>query len=544
MPQMTGGQAVVAALRAEGIDTVFGIVGTHNAPLFDALYDCPDVRLVTPRHEQGAAMMADGYARASGRVAACFTVPGPGFTNTLTGLGQAYSDSSPLVLVAAQIDSRRVDRDLEDFHELRRSLEVASAATGYAARASRVEDIPAVVQAAVRSTRSGRPRPAYVEVPMDVLAARGVAEPLPSVALSAPAASPEAVQRAATLLREARRPLLYVGGGALKAGASAEVLEVALRLQAPVLSSLHGKGVVPDDHPLGLGDGWRQLPLLSEVLRQADVALAIGARFDGVSDPSQGRSLPEALVHLDIDPRVIGRHRPATVGLVGDARQVLRQLLQALGPGEGPGRCWLDTAQARAERRRYLEERAGPVLHLLDELRAALPRETIVCNDLNLVSYWAQVALEVYEPRTYLHPGSYGSLGFALPAAIGAKIARPERPVVALCGDGGFMFTCQELAVAAQERLDLVVVVFKDGAYGALKVLQDRKLGGRRIGVELGSPDFPALARALGARGWGLDSPGALAPALREALALPGPTLLEVPLAIEGRAAIPPWMAE
>ncbi len=544
MQEMTGGQAVVAALRAEGIDTVFGIVGTHNHPIFDALYDCPELRLVVPRHEQGAAYMADGYARASGRVAACITVPGPGVTNALSGVGQAYSDSSPLVLVAGQIPSDRLDRNVEDFHELRDSLEVAAAVTGFAARTTRVTDIPATVQRAVRATRSGRPRPAYVEVPVDVLGGRGEAALLPPQELARPAAAPEAVARAAELLLRAARPILFAGGGAVSAGACAELLELAERLQAPVLTSLQAKGAVPDDHPLGLGDGWGRLPLVPPLLRQADAALVVGSRFDLVTDAHEGRDFPETLIQVDIDPRVIGRHRPATVGLVGDAREVLRQLLAALRQQPARPRCWLDTTRFKADKRRYLEERAGPVLQVLDAVRAAVPRDGIIANDLTLVSYWAMVALETYQPRTYLHPGGYGVLGFALPAAIGARITQPERPVVALCGDGGFLYTCAELAVAAQERLDLVVVVFNDGAYGALQVLQDRKLGGRRIGVDIAGPDYAALAQALGARGTRLASADQLADALREALGQPGPTLLEVPFAVQGLAAVPPWMVE
>jgi acetolactate synthase-1/2/3 large subunit len=248
-------------------------------------------------------------------------------------------------------------------------------------------------------------------------------------------------------------------------------------------------------------------------------------------------------VHLDVDPRVIGRYRPAAVGLLGDARVGLRQLLQAL-PAGPRARCWLDTARVKADKRRFLEQRAGPVLAMLDAIRAALPRDGILVNDLNLVSYWALVAWETYQPRTFLYPNSYGTLGFALPAAIGAKLARPERAVVALCGDGGFLYTCAELAVAAREGLNVVAIVFNDGAYGALKVFQDLKQGGRRVGVDIGGTDFAALAGAFGARGLRLESPDGLGPALRDALAADGPTLIEVPLRMEGSAVVPPWMPE
>lgn len=543
MPQLTGGQAVVHSLRAEGIDTVFGIVGTHNVHLFDALYDARDIRLVTTRHEQGAAMMADGYARASGRVAAVFTVPGPGVTNALTGLGQAYSDSSPLLLVAAQIPTDRLERDTEDFHELRSSLTVAGAVSGWTGRATRVSDIPGAIRAALRAIRTRRPRPAYLEIPRDVLGATGSAEVLPPEEYSRPGASSDAIGRAAIILGEAERPIIYAGGGVISSNATIELLQVAWLIKAPIITSANGKGAVPDDHPLVLGDGWGRLDLLDDVVRQADAALVVGARFDVVSDARQGALFPQRLVHVDLDPGVIDRYRRPTVGIAGDAATVLDELLEALEWWGMRLHPWLDVAAVRAAKRRKLEELAGPVLAILDTVRASLERDAIVANDLNLVSYWAVPAFEVYEPRTWLHPNGFGTLGWALPAAIGAKIAQPARQVVALTGDGSFLYNSQELATAVAERLDLVVIVFNDNAFGALKVFQDRFLGGRRIGVELHNPDFARLAESYGARGVKLAGPDDLGPALRRALEAGGVTLIEVPLEVGRRGAVPPWMA-
>src|SRR5919202_2396714 len=504
---VSGGQALARALHSEGIEVVFGIVGTHNVALFDGLYEVPDVRVIAARHEGNAGFMADGYARASGRIAACLVVPGPGVTNLMTALGQAYLDSVPMLAVAGQNPSERIDRRLEDFHELHGQLSLVRSVTASAERLARPADAPAKVRSAVRLMRDRRPQPTFIEVPLDVaVATEDVAELPPTEAgLRRAHPEPETIRRAIEVLSSARRPIVLAGGGVISAEAGPALRQVASQLGAPVIMTVHGRGAVSDQDPLSLGDGWSRLDFFDGLLSEADACLAVGTNFETVTDFSRGAKLPQALVHVDIDPTAIGRHRPAAVGIVGDARVVLDQLRSELGAGI-VRQPWCDLEGLRAHKRAALRRVAGPVIELLDALRVALPRDAMVVDDLCLPGYWSPLALEVFEPRTLLHPGMFGTLGYALPAAIGAHIGRPDRLAVALCGDGGFLFSSQELATAVQQRVNLVAVVFNDAAYGALKLYQDRVQAGRRIGVDLTSPDFAKLADAYGAYGTRLKS--------------------------------------
>jgi acetolactate synthase I/II/III large subunit len=543
MTRLTGGQALARALRAEGVELVFGIVGTHNVHIVDGLYDVPGLRFVTVRHEQGAGFMADGYARASGRVAACLVVPGPGLTNLMTPLGQAYLDSVPILAVTGQNPVDRLDRRLEDFHELRGSLSVAGAVTASATRATSPSEVPAAVRSALRLMRSQRPRPTLIELPMDVAAAQAEVEELvPSEEPARQRGDAAAVARAADWLAQARRPLILAGGGVISADAAPLVRLLAERLGAPVVATCHGLGALPADHPLSLGDGWSRLRYLDRLLAEADLCLALGTSFESVSDAERGARLPSRLVQVDLDPTAIGRHRPAELGIVGDVGAVLEQLLR-LVPADAPRTPWADLDAVRAAKQEALRRQAGPVMGILAALRRALPRDAMVADDLCLPGYWAFMGFDVYEPRTLFHPGMYGTLGYALPAAIGAQIGRPDRPAVALCGDGGFLYTVQELATAVRERVDVTAIVFNDNGYGALRQYQDRHFAGRRVGVELTNPDFARLAEAFGARGVRLGSHTELGPAVADALGRGGPTVIECPLDFDLSKALPPWLA-
>jgi acetolactate synthase-1/2/3 large subunit len=542
MTRLRGGQAVARALRAEGIDTVFGIVGTHNSLIFDGLTDLPDLRVVTARHEGGAGFMADGFARVTGRPAACIVVPGPGLTNLMTALGQSYLDSVPVLAVTGQNPLPTLERRLEEFHELHGSLQIASSVTLSATRLASPADAPGAIREAVRLMRTGHPRPTLVEVPLDVAGAEAEVEMLPPVEdFPRPPGDAEAIKRAAGLLRQARRPLIFAGGGVIAAEASQALRAVAERLGAPVITNSHGRGAIPDDDPFGLGDGWGRLSYFDPLFAEADATLVIGASMDSVTAADRGAKLPEPFIQIDIDPEAIGRHRPATIGIVGDARLILERLTDELGDATAL-QPWCDVAEIRASKHAAVESAAGPVLGLLDAVRAAIPRDAIVTDDLCLPGYWALVALDVYEPRTFLHPGMFGTLGYALPACIGAAIGRPDRKAVALCGDGGFLYTSQELATAVQEQLDVVAIVFNDNAYGALKTYQDRHHGGRRIGVELRNPDFAKLADAYGAYGVKLRASSDLGAAVADAIGRRGPSVIECPLDFDLAQFRPPWM--
>ncbi len=540
MQRMTGGQAVAAALKTEGIDHIFGIVGTHDCPLFDAVVGDPSFHVVTVRHEQGASLMAAGYARASGKIAACFVVPGPGLTNALTGMGMAYSESAPMLVFGGQNTLAQLEREGGYFHELANSVGVAGSVCGYATRAAIPSDVPKVIREAMRAMRCQRPRPAYIEMPLDVQSGEADVALLPPEQYSRPGGDPGSITRAVEALRSARRPFIFAGGGAANPQAAPALLRVAELLGAPVVTSVFGKGAISERHPLALGDGWGRFNLYDELLTQADLVLVVGSRIDVVSDWNLGARFPQRIVQIDIDPLVVGQRRAVEVGIVGDAASVLEAFGAQLA-GDKPRTAWFDAAAFRRGNRAQMVERAGPVLKVVQDLRAALPEDTIFVDDLTLVGYWMPLLLETYQPRTLIHPGTYGTLGYSLPAAIGAKLACPKQPVVSISGDGGFLFTMQELATARAQNLDLIALVFNDNAFGAISKYQDRMFRGRHIGAELTNPDFVKLGDAFGAKSVRVD-PKDLGPAVRRAHEAGGLWLIEVPFAPDGPATMVPWM--
>jgi acetolactate synthase-1/2/3 large subunit len=537
---MTGGRAVAESLKAEGVDHIFGIVGTHDCPLFDGVFGDPAFKVVTVRHEQGASLMAAGYARASGKIAACFVVPGPGLTNALTGMGMAYSESAPMLVFAGQNALAQLEQEGGYFHELANSLGVGAAVSGYATRVSAPGDVPRAIREAMRGMRCGRPRPAYLEMPLDVQSGEADIEVLAPEQYRRPTGNPAAVAQAIEALKSAKRPFIFAGGGVESAQATAALARVAELLGAPVVTSVFGRGAISDRHPLALGDGWGRFKLYDDLLRQADLALVVGSRIDVVSDWNLGARFPSRIVQIDIDPRVIGQRRPVEVGIVGDAALVLDALVTQLG-GAAPRTCWLDIEDFKRRKHAEMKEQAGPVLEVVDSLRAALPDDTIFVDDLTLVGYWMPLLMPTYLPRTLIHPGTYGTLGYSLPAAIGAKLACPTQPVVSISGDGGFLFTMQELSTASQLGIDLVALVFNDEAFGAIRKYQDRMFGGRHIGAALKNPDFVKLGEAFGAKSVRVDAKD-IGPAVRRAQEAGGLWLIEVPFAPRGAVEMVPWM--
>jgi acetolactate synthase-1/2/3 large subunit len=540
MARMTGGRAVAQALKAEGIDHVFGIVGTHDCPLFDGVYGDPHFKVVTVRHEQGASLMAAGYARASGRIAACFVVPGPGLTNALTGMGMAYSESAPMLVFGGQNALAQLEREGGYFHELNNSLAVGRSVSGYATRVSAPADVPRAIREAMRAMRCGRPRPAYLELPLDVQGGEADIAELAPEQYRRPTGNPAAIAQAVAALKSAQRPFVFAGGGVESADATEALSRVAELLGAPVVTSVFGRGAISDRHPLALGDGWGRFDLYDELLQQADLALVVGSRIDVVSDFNLGARFAARIVQIDIDPLVIGQRRPVEVGIVGDAALTLDALLTQLG-GSASRAAWFDCAGFRARKHARLKEQAGPVLEVIEALRAATPDDTIFVDDLTLVGYWMPLLMQTYLPRTLIHPGTYGTLGYSLPAAIGAKLACPQQPVVSISGDGGFLFTLQELATASQLGLDLVAIVFNDEAFGAIRKFQDRMFAGRHIGDQLRNPDFVKLGEAFGAHGVRVEA-GDLAATVKRAQQAGGLWLIEVPFAPKGSVEMVPWM--
>ena len=531
----TGGEWVVEALRAEGVRHVFGLPGVHNLAIYDALLRQHDIAHILSRHEQGAGFMADGYARASGRPGVVLTTTGPGATNVLTPLVESFAGSQPVLALMSDIPAALIGKGLGALHEVPNQIECFKPVCRWAETITDGRGIPAAVERAFHLFRTTRPGPIALSLPTDLLVAK-TDRRRTALRGSLPACDPRKIEAATRRLRAAKRPLIVAGGGVIAAGASAELASLAHRLVAPVVTSVMGRGAIPESDPLWLGvlPNYRST---QAALEQADVILAVGCRFAHRSTKGLLLKLdfkPEqALIHIDIDPSVIGlMHRP-TVGIVGDARDGLRNLLANLGYGAAASE-W-DAEWIRSQRDVRWPRYSAPVDRLIQILRRVLDPGAIVVNDQTGLNYWMEWHFPVLEPRTFLYPVGSATLGYGVPAAIGAKIAHPEKQVLAVLGDGGFMFSVNELATAVKYDLGIVFLVVNDQRYGAIKYLQEG-IFGKYGEVDLANPDFPVLARAFGAQGVRVDAIDELPEALARALRHRGPTLLELPMAVE-----PPW---
>ncbi len=531
----TGGQWIVDALRAEGVRHVFGLPGVHNLAIYDALLAQHDITHILARHEQGAAFMADGYTRASGRPGVVAVTTGPGATNTLTPMVESWAGSQPVLTLMSDIPAALIGKDLGALHEVPNQIDCFKPVCRWAETIYEATQFPAAVQRAFHLFRTERPGPVALSLPTDLLVGKTPGR-LTAPTGARPDCDPQRIDQVAEALRRARRPLIVAGGGVVSAGGGAELVEVARRLGAPVLTSVMGRGSVPETDPLWLGivPNWRAS---KAALESADVILAVGYRFAHRS--TKGLLLdfslkPEqTLLHIDVDPGVIGRMHPTAVGIVGDARQGLEALAKALGvgaPAEGWDRAWLQSQRA-ARWPRYTETAD----RFITMLRRGLEPSAIVVNDQTGINYWMEWHFPVLQPRTFLYPVGSATLGYGVPAAVGAKIAQPERQVVAVIGDGGFMFSVNELATAVKYGLSVVFVVMNDDRYGAIKYLQEG-IFGKYGEVDLANPDFPALARAFGAEGERVADLDGFPRALERALGRRGPSLLELPMSVE-----PPW---
>lgn len=527
----SGGVAVIRALEQLGVHVVFGIPGVHTLAIYDALYDSP-IRHVLARHEQGAGFMADGYARVSGRPGIAIVITGPGVTNVLTAIGEAYADSSPVVVIASNVEQVWQGQVLGHLHDLKDQLGIMRAITSWARQATTITDLPKLVHEALQRAVGGRPRPTYLEVPLDVLRSEGEFDvsclSLPQPVRPEP--SPATLEVVVEMIRVSERIILYCGGGAVTAEAASEISELAERLGATVLTSIQGKGAVPEDHPRCLGNTWEPGNVIDKLVREADLAIVFGSKL-GAQDTAGGRlPLPARLIRVDIDPSEVLRQYPPTLPIVADARKTAKALLEAL-KSRGVYQTGWSLEQVQAYKREALATAWGAdQAQWIHALRSAIPRDGILVNDMTMMAYVGNRHYPVYQPRTYLFPTGYGTLGFALPAAIGAKVACPECAVVALVGDGGFQFTMQELATAVQFQIGVALVLFNDSSYTAVKDEQARSYQRRFLAVDLVNPDFGQLAAAYSIPWTRVETPDALAEAVEQALERRYPTLIEVPI--------------
>lgn len=521
---MTGGEFIIRTLAAQGVRDAFGIPGALNAGLYDALRNHQDaIRHVLVRHELGAAWMADGYSRVTGEPGVCLTVPGPGTTHATSGIAGAYTDCAPVFLLATTTETTWGDtlkRDL--FHGLDQKALFAPI-TKWNARADQVEQLPELMREAFQQLRNGRPGPVHLEVPADLIETELNAEPLARIEKERPGAEPALIARAVAALRQAKRPLILADDGVLHSGAWQELGEVAAALRAPVITTVLGKGALPEDHPWALGD--MNATPGATLYPEADLLFAVGCRFVQVDTRWPFFKSVPRLVHLDADAQEIGRIYPAEVGLVGDPKAVLGQIRAALaeqGAG-GSTPAWAERAAAL----RGTHQRREPI-PVIASVRNALADDGITVFDVCVPGFHSRWDLKVTTPRTYLYPGVYVGMGYGLPAAIGAKVAFPERQVVAICGDGGFQMTMAELATAVQHNIGVVTVLVNDSGLTLIKYVQDRQFGGRRFAVDLVNPDFARLGAAYGIESVLLTEPAGLEETVRRLLSVGKPALVEL----------------
>lgn len=538
MPKMSGGQAVVAALEQEGIEAVFGIPGTYNLQIYDAVYNSPTLRHILARHEGAAALMADGYARVSGKPGVCLTIAGPGATNALTGLITAYAESSPVLMITTEIEKALIGQDRGVSHEIKQQLDIFQAALAQALQAEDVSAIPTAVYKLFSTMRHGRPRPTYLEVPWDVLGMEDEVTIEESTQVDIPVGDSVDIETAVHLLENAERPLIFSGLGTLRSGATSPLCQLAEKIQAPVITTANGKGSIPEDHPLALGAGVGRNPALTKILAQADVILAVGTSFDIWSMQSWTLDIPGKIVRVDIEAEQLQKNYLAEVAILGDAKHVLTQLTNSIRIPH-IHQDWVSSSyQATQEARQDVQKKSQSGSTIVQQLQA-LPRNGVLTVDPTMVLQWVAWNVPIYEPNSLLLAWNSGTLGFALPAALGAQVAFPNKAVVAMVGDGGFMFTGQELATAVQHDLPVVTIVFNNKAHGSIKKQQMDGFNGRLLGVDLKGPDYVAFAKALGACGRHVPSLNSLGSHIQQALEERVPTLLEVAIGFDELAH--PW---
>jgi acetolactate synthase-1/2/3 large subunit len=525
--KLTCGEAIVRSLEAHGVELIFGIPGTHSLSIYRGLADST-IRHVTPRHEQGAGFAADGYARVSGKPGVCLVTTGPAVTNIATAAAQAYSCSIPLLIVSPALPARLEGNDTGWTHEAKDQQAAMNALVSWSHRVTSPADAVSAIDRAFQEFATKRPRPVHLGVPLDVLESEGEIDLRVATAEALAPPDSASIGHAADLLHRADRPALLIGGGARPAARQVTVL--AERLGAPVLTTVDGKGVLSETHALSLGAG-SYLRGAADFLRASDVVLAVGTELSEANFWRERIDLPGALIRVDVAPEQLQKNRPADIAILGDSARVLDALARALDERQVPSRLGAGVVRAsehRAAIQGEAEMQGKTWLPLLRALRGALADDAILTGDSAMVCYHgAQTLFPVSGPNQYLVPDGYGTLGYGLPAAIGAKLARPERQVVALMGDGGILFTIGELATAAELGLSIPVIVSNNRGYGEIKrAMRERDF--RPLAVDLPPPDFPALGRAFGGFGVRLDSPQELGDALRAAFSAGGPTIIEV----------------
>ena len=536
MPKLTGGQAIIESLKAQGVDTVFGIISVHNLDLFDSLFESHDsLNFVGGRLELGCGFMADGYARSTGKPGVLITSTGPGAADSMGAIGEAYFSGSPILEITTNVEREFVGSGKLATHETKNQLGMFEAVTDWNASIPQVESIPDNITEAFERFQTRRPRPVELEIPTDLLGTEADVEMLTARQPDIPKGDANQVEKALQMLFKAKRPAILVGEEVQQLGGTAQIVELAEKLGAAVVTADGAKGAFPEDHPQSLGQImgkriWGENPV-QDWLGTCDLVVVLGSIMPQRSTTGIGLQMPKDIVHVLLDGEAIGKNYPATVPIVANSQAVVQQWLGAIGTQDvHKGKSFEDDISSiKTKIRSKLEETWSNELNVFETVRSVTPRNTIFSLDPTVGASRATRCLEIYEPRTYMHPHGWLGLGFAFPAAIGAKVGKPQSPVVCVTGDGGFQYNFQELATCAQYGIHPVILMFNDNAWGVLKGFQQDRFGeGRRFATDLVNPDFVKLFESYGFDGTKVDNVKDLGKALENAIASGKTHLVEV----------------
>ncbi len=532
MTRMSGGQALAKSLAGEGVEVVFGVPGIQMYGVVAALRDEPGIRMIATRHEQSTTFMADGYSRASGKPGVAMVVPGCGLLNATSGLTNAYARSSPVLLIAGQVPRGMIGKNLGAVHEVLDQQEIVRNLTKWRGRALRPREIPYTVSEAFRQMRSGRPRPVLIELPPEAAVEQEDVQLRSPAPVSNIVPNSDQLREAARVIAQSRLPLIFAGGGVARSDGEEALVKLAEATNIPVITSSGGKGTIPDRHPLCYGScfsarGERQeMNQLFEVMQSSDVVIGVGARF------SLGNPAGEAstLVNINIDDTELTRLQANTLPLHGDAKATMEALLPFLLEAEAGDRSSPVEAVAAARRliAYYDIGLREPQYPVMEAMQRGLPEDAIIVWDVTQFGYYARTHYQVNHPKTYIDSGYSFNLGYAFPTALGAKVAKPEQPVVCMAGDGGFMFNASELSTAVKYGINVVTVVFRNDSYGNVARDLDDFFSGT-YETDLHNPDFVKFAESFGVVGLRADDPKDLETLIPQALELNAPVIIDVP---------------
>jgi acetolactate synthase-1/2/3 large subunit len=548
MPKMSGAQALLESLEYQNVDTIFGILGGAILPVYDALCDNKKIRHILARHEQCAAHEAEGYARASGRAGVCMATSGPGATNLVTGIANAYMDSSPVIALTGQIPTYGINSSYmigKDAFQEADILGITTAITKHNYQPRSISEIPQMVTNAFHIATTGRPGPVLIDLPKNIQSNIDEVEftnkpNIRSYKLPQPP-SPTKISQAAELLAKAERPILLVGGGAILANASDEIVKLSDMLMAPVATTFMGKGAFPENHPLSIGSiGMHGNPAANRLIGEADVLLAIGTRFsDRATTNLDSFATAAKKIQIDVDAAEINKNIEVDLAIIADAKASLKMLLTAVSKKlkKGEGKTWTNRVkEAKEQLSPLLKESPRDIVPkaLLSELRKLLPQSGIITTEVGQNQMWSALYLQALQPRTFISSGGLGTMGFGFPAAIGAKVACPDRVVVDIAGDGSFIMSEQELACSVAEDIPVIVIVLNNGVLGMVAQWQRTLYDRRYKAINLGkTPDFVKLAEAYGAQGIRVDSIDTFKKAVKTAMASKVTTVIDVPIGSE-----------